>query len=140
MELRVVPKQDLVKYKCVVKGEGGGRILSEAYLPSVERRIASSPSSLHHEDVHITCCLTTPSKLHRFHSEYTRNATLRCHLPSVVNHHNLVFITLQILPSILSTPYVKKCFLAESRMGFSNLSQDWIPSRQFERVLCRSVV
>lgn len=75
--------------------------------------------SLHHEDLHVTCiCLTALSKCHRFHSEYTRNTTLCCHLSSILNHHSLVFITLQILPSILSTPYVKKSFLAESRMGF----------------------
>lgn len=77
MELRVVPKQDLVKCVCVcVLVEGG--ILFEAYVLS--RREKNRFKSLHHEDLHVTCsCLTTLSKLHRFHSEYTRNATLNCH-------------------------------------------------------------
>lgn len=105
--------------------EGGG-ILFEAYVPSVERSHKAS-KSLHHEDLHVTCSrLTNLSKLHGFHSEYTRIATLHCHLPRVLNHHNLVSITLQILPSIFSTPYVKKSFLAESRMGFIIIGLDSI--------------
>lgn len=55
MELRVVPKQDLVKYVCAVVGG----ILFEAYVPSVERSHKAS-KSLHHEDLHVTCkiCFT----------------------------------------------------------------------------------